>query len=69
MTALAEALVATAIGLLVAIPAIVAFNAFKNAVKTRTTRAETWSRTLLSRLKAELPVGETSGASLRAAGE
>jgi biopolymer transport protein ExbB len=69
MTALAEALVATAIGLLVAIPAVVAFNAFKNAVKTRTTRAETWSRTLLSRLKGELPVGETSGASLRAAAE
>src|SRR5437588_1236892 len=42
MTALAEALVATAIGLLVAIPAVVAFNAFKTAVKGRVTRAETW---------------------------
>ncbi|HLK92250.1 MAG TPA: MotA/TolQ/ExbB proton channel family protein [Polyangia bacterium] len=66
MTALAEALVATAIGLLVAIPAVVAFNAFKNAVKVRTTRAETLSRTLLSRLKGELPVAETQVASLRA---
>jgi biopolymer transport protein ExbB len=69
MTALAEALVATAIGLLVAIPAVVAFNAFKNAVKGRVTRAETWSRTLLSRLKGELPVAETQGASLRATAE
>ena len=68
MTALAEALVATAIGLLVAIPAIVAFNAFKNAVKARVTRAETWSRRLLSRLKGELPA-ETQGASLRATAE
>ena len=69
MTALAEALVATAIGLLVAIPAVVAFNAFKNAVKARVTRAETLSRTLLSRLKAELPSAETQGAALRAAAE
>ena len=69
MTALAEALVATAIGLLVAIPAVVAFNAFKNAVKVRVTRAETLSRTLLSRLKGELPAAETQGASLRATAE
>jgi biopolymer transport protein ExbB len=69
MTSLAEALVATAIGLLVAIPAVVAFNAFKSAVKARVTRAETLSRTLLSRLKGELPAAETPGASLRAAAE
>jgi biopolymer transport protein ExbB len=69
MTAVAEALVATAIGLLVAIPAVVAFNAFKNAVKVRVTRAETWSRRLLSRLKSELPAAETQGASLRATAE
>jgi biopolymer transport protein ExbB len=69
MTALAEALVATAIGLLVAIPAVVAFNAFKNGVKARTTRAETLSRTLLSRLKGDLPAAEPQGASLRAAAE
>ena len=69
MTALAEALVATAIGLLVAIPAVVAFNAFKNAVKVRVTRAETLSRTLLSRLKGELPAAETQGAALRATAE
>ena len=69
MAALAEALVATAIGLLVAIPAVVAFNAFKNAVKGRVTGAETWSRTLLSRLKGELPAVETQGASLLATAE
>ena len=54
---------------MVAIPAVVAFNAFKNAVRARVTRAETLSRTLLSRLKAELPSAETQGAALRAAGE
>jgi biopolymer transport protein ExbB/TolQ len=69
MTALAEALVATAIGLLVAIPAVVAFNAFKNAVKGRVTGAESLSRVLLSRLKGEAPAAETQGASLRAAAE
>ncbi|HVT08331.1 MAG TPA: MotA/TolQ/ExbB proton channel family protein [Polyangia bacterium] len=69
MTALAEALVATAIGLLVAIPAVVAFNAFKNAVKARVTRAESLSRTLLSRLKTELPVAESQSAPRRAAAE
>jgi biopolymer transport protein ExbB len=69
MTALAEALVATAIGLLVAIPAIVAFNAFKSAVKARTTRAETLSRVLLSRLKGELPAADAQSAPLRAAAE
>lgn len=69
MTALAEALVATAIGLLVAIPAVVAFNGFKNAVKARVTRAETLSRTLLSRLKGEAPATSEQGASLRAAAE
>ncbi len=68
MTALAEALVATAIGLLVAIPAVVAFNAFKNAVKARVTRAETLSRGLLSRLKGDVPA-DAQGASLRAAAE
>ena len=56
-------------GLLVAIPAVVAFNAFKNAVKLRVTRAETWSRRLLSRLKSELPAAETQGAPLRATAE
>lgn len=68
MGALAEALVATAIGLLVAIPAVVAFNAFKNAVKDRVTRAETLARSLLSRLKAEVPPAAVEhAASLRVA--
>jgi biopolymer transport protein ExbB len=69
MTGLAEALVATAIGLLVAIPAVVAFNAFKNAIKTRVTRAESLSRTLLFRLKGELPAAEPPSAARRAVAE
>ena len=50
-------------------PDAVEFNAFKNAVKARVTRAETLSRTLLSRLKGELPAADTKGASLRATAE
>ncbi len=69
MTALAEALVATAIGLLVAIPAVVGFNAFKNAIKTRVTRAEALSRALLSHLKSELPAAASQSAARRAAAE
>jgi biopolymer transport protein ExbB/TolQ len=52
MAGIAEALLATAIGLLVAIPAVVAFNAFKSKVKAATTGGESLARILLSNLKA-----------------
>jgi biopolymer transport protein ExbB len=52
MAGISEALVATAVGLLVAIPAVVAFNAFKNRVKAAATNTYLLSRILLSQLKA-----------------
>jgi len=51
MAGIAEALVATAIGLLVAIPAVIAYNWFKARVKTSTTDCEMLARLVLSNLK------------------
>jgi biopolymer transport protein ExbB len=57
MTSIAEALVATAIGLLVAIPAVAAYNAFQRLTKSTLANTEVLSRILLAHLKAE-PVAE-----------
>lgn len=51
MGAIAEALVATAIGLLVAIPAVAAFNYFQRIIKSRTSNTDALTRVLLSHLK------------------
>ncbi len=48
---IAEALVATAVGLLVAIPAVVMFNYFKGMVKTRVGNTDFLGRIVLARLK------------------
>jgi biopolymer transport protein ExbB/TolQ len=53
MGGIAEALIATAVGLLVAIPAVIAFNIFKSRVKYVADNAYLLTRTLLARLKAE----------------
>ena len=53
MSGISEALVATAVGLLVAIPAVVAYNVFQGRLRTSTTGASVLARTLLSELKAE----------------
>jgi biopolymer transport protein ExbB len=53
MFGISEALVATAVGLLVAIPAVVAYNSFMSRVKELSGNTELLSRTLLSQLKAE----------------
>ena len=53
MAGIAEALVATAVGLLVAIPAVIAYNAFKGRVKRSVVDSEMLARVLLSNLKAE----------------
>jgi biopolymer transport protein ExbB len=60
MTSIAEALVATAIGLLVAIPAVAAYNAFQRLTKSTLANTEVLSRILLAHLKA-LPVPEQAG--------
>lgn len=53
MAGISEALIATAVGLLVAIPAVIAFNAFNGRVKQTAGNGELLARTLLSHLKAE----------------
>jgi biopolymer transport protein ExbB len=60
MTSIAEALVATAIGLLVAIPAVAAYNAFQRLTKSTLANTEVLSRILLAHLKAE-PGEEEAG--------
>jgi len=51
MAGLSEALVATAVGIFVAIPAVVAFNAFGRRLRTVTTRAEALAHALASHLQ------------------
>jgi biopolymer transport protein ExbB/TolQ len=51
MAGIAEALVATAVGLLVAIPAVVAYNVFKGMVKDSVTNTEGLTRVLMAELK------------------
>ena len=60
MGAIAEALVATAIGLVVAIPAVAAFNAFQRRIKAILGNAEALRHIVLSYVKAE-PSGFHSG--------
>jgi biopolymer transport protein ExbB/TolQ len=48
MAGISEALVATAVGLLVAIPAVIAFNAFNRIVKRRVANAEALIKLILS---------------------
>jgi biopolymer transport protein ExbB/TolQ len=53
MSEVGEALVATAIGILVALPAIATFNAFQRIIKARVTRAEALGREVMAYLRAE----------------
>jgi biopolymer transport protein ExbB/TolQ len=53
MSGISEALVATAVGLLVAIPAVVAYNFFTGRMKNVTGNANLLSRTLMSVLKSD----------------
>jgi biopolymer transport protein ExbB len=53
MAQVGEALVATAIGILVAIPAIAFFNAFQRIIKTRLSRAEGFGREVMAYLKSQ----------------
>jgi biopolymer transport protein ExbB len=52
MAGISEALVATAVGLAVAIPAVVAFNAFNRQLKTLTSRANALAFALVGSLRA-----------------
>lgn len=48
MAGISEALVATAVGLFVAIPAVVAYNSFVRAIKTTLVRADAEARSLIA---------------------
>ncbi len=65
MTNIAEALVATAVGLLVAIPAVFSFNAFQRRVKTTVSNTEALGHVLLAHLKAKTDTGVGLSASGR----
>ena len=60
MTSIAEALVATAIGLIVAIPAVAAYNTFQRLTKSTLANTEVLSRILMAHLKAEEPAEQAS---------
>ncbi len=53
MAGIAEALIATAVGLVVAIPAVIAFNVFKARVSRSVTDCQSLARVLLAQLKAD----------------
>ena len=51
MAEIGEALVATAVGLLVALPAVAAFNAFQRVIRARISRGESLGREVLAHLE------------------
>jgi biopolymer transport protein ExbB len=53
MTGISEALVATAVGLAVAIPAVVAFNGFSRWLKTLTSRTQSLGHAFVGHLRAK----------------
>ncbi|MBU8895543.1 MotA/TolQ/ExbB proton channel family protein [Corallococcus sp. H22C18031201] len=65
MAGISEALVATAVGLAVAIPAVVAFNIFNRQLKTLTSRTNALGHALVGALRAE--GGKSASANARAA--
>jgi len=64
MSSIAEALVATAVGLAVAIPAVAFNNYFQRLIKSTLANTEALSRVLLAHLKAEPLTGSVSGTSV-----
>jgi biopolymer transport protein ExbB len=68
MTNIAEALVATAVGLLVAIPAVAAFNMFQRVVKTTLANTDALAHVLLAHLKATTDDGRDIESVVESAG-
>jgi biopolymer transport protein ExbB len=64
MAEIGEALVASAVGILVALPAIAAYNYFQRIIKARITRADAFGKEVLALLKAEdgvaTPIGSAT---------
>lgn len=67
MTNIAEALVATAVGLLVAIPAVAAYNFFQRVVKGTLANTDALSHVLLAHLKATHPAPAAAASRAKAA--
>ncbi len=61
MASISEALIATGVGLLVAIPAVIAFNAFKSRVQRSVAQTDLLGRTLLAHLRED---GQQTSASV-----
>jgi len=61
MRNIAEALVTTAVGLVVAIPAVAAFNTFQRIVKTTLSNTDALGHVLLAHLKSDGVTGERNG--------
>lgn len=61
MGSIAEALVATAVGLVIAIPAVATFNAFQGRVASVVAEAETLGHVLLAHLRTEPKIDRSSG--------
>jgi biopolymer transport protein ExbB len=53
MAEVGEALVATAVGIMVALPAIASYNYFQRVIKARITRADSFGKEVLALLKSE----------------
>jgi biopolymer transport protein ExbB len=64
MGQIAEALVATGLGLLVAVPAFILFNLFHSIIKTRLSQAEALGKDVLAHLKMASERGLASGRTL-----
>ena len=60
MTGISEALVATAVGLAVAIPAVVAYNLFTRGLKSRVTRAQGMAHALVAAARSRRPEAAAS---------
>jgi biopolymer transport protein ExbB len=60
MARISEALVATALGILIAIPAVAAFNAFQRVVKSTLANTEALGHLLLAHLKSTAPAAAAS---------
>ncbi len=58
MAGIAESLVATGVGLMVALPAVATYNAFTRRVETEVTHAEATAHTILAFIKSQRPTPE-----------
>lgn len=67
MNSISEALVATAVGLAVAIPAVAAYNYFQRLIKSKVTNTDALSRVLLAHLKSDPDFALAAAAPARAA--